>query len=382
MPKRRARGEGSLYRIKSGPSTGRWAAAVTISLPGEPQRRKVFIGTTREEARQRMKDADFRGDVQRGTPKSTGTLSDLVRDRLTERADRVKPRTIQQYRDVFRLHIEPYIGKRRAQDFTPEDVDRLFERLASDGRTAHTRRLVRAVLSGAFRWGMRRRRVSVNPFAMIEPQRVPRKRMKVWSEAQVATFLAAAHADRYYALFVLAICVGMRQGELIALTWDDVDLRRGAISVQETAGEKSQGAPVMDDPKSPRSVRRILLPGVAHDALRAQREASMAERVTRRSPFVFADTEGGALHARNLRERHWKPLIALAKLPKIRFHDLRHSYASMALAAGTPLKVVSETLGHATPEFTARVYQHISPTMQKDAAKTMDDVLRGAIGRG
>ena len=96
MPKRRARGEGSLYRIKSGPSTGRWAAAVTISLPGEKQRRKVFTGDTREDARQKMKDAEHRGAIARGAPTLTGTVAELVRDRLLERAERVKPNTIEQ----------------------------------------------------------------------------------------------------------------------------------------------------------------------------------------------------------------------------------------------------------------------------------------------
>ena len=380
MGKRRARGEGSLYRIKSGPSTGRWAAAVTISLPGEKQRRKVFTGDTREDARQKMKDAEHRGTIARGAPTSTGTVAELVRDRLLERAERVKPNTIEQYRNLNRIHIEPYIGNRKLSTITPEDIDRYFERLGRDGAGAHTRRLVRAVLSGAFRWGMRRRRVFANPFDLIEPQRIPKKRMSVWNESQVAKFLAVARKSHLYAFFLVAVSTGMRLGELIALKWEDVDLRRGAISVQETAGEVDSGKPRLGSAKTLGSIRRILLPGIAVDVLRAQREASMAH--PRRSPFVFPDSIGGALHGRNVRQRFFKPLLAEARLPKIRFHDLRHSYASLALAAGTPLKVVSETLGHATPEFTARVYQHVSPTMQKDAAKTMDDVLRGAIGRG
>ena len=352
-----------------------------ISLPGEPRRRKVFIGDTREHARQRMKDAEFRGTVSRGAPKQTGTVAELVRDRLTERSERIKPTTLELYRYVFKSYIDPYIGKRKLATLTPEDIDRYFERLTNDGKGAHTRRMVRAVLSGAFRWGLRRRRVLSNPLAMIEPQRIPKKRMSVWSEAQVARFLAVARGTQLYPFFVVAVSTGMRLGELIALTWDDVDLRRGAISVQETAGETSTGKPRMGSAKTAGSIRRILLPSIAIEVLRVQREASMANHTLRRSTYVFPDTEGGALHGRNVRQRHFKPLLAEANLPKIRFHDLRHSYASMALAAGTPLKVVSETLGHSTPEFTARVYQHISPTMQKDAAQTMDDVLRGAIAR-
>jgi|GEM_PF-3005306 len=311
MAKRRAAGEGSLYEIKSGPSKGKWAAAVTISLPGEKQRRKVFTGETREHVRQLMKDAEYRGDVSRGAPKMSGTVGELVHDRLIERADRLKPRTIEQYRNIFRLHIDPYIGKRRAQDLTAEDVDRFFDRLAKDGRTPHIRRLVRAVLSGAYRWGMRRRRVSTNPLEMIEPQRIAKKRMNVWNESQAAKFLDVARGHRLYAFFVLALSVGMRLGELIALKWDDVDLRRGALSVQETAGEVKRGKPTMGDPKSAGSIRRILLPGLAIEALRAQREASMADHASQRSPYVFPDSDGGAMHARNVRERQFKPTIAL-----------------------------------------------------------------------
>jgi len=378
---RRAKGEGSLYQIKSGPSKGKWAASVTVSLPGEPQKRKTLIGKTREHARQRMKDAEFRGEFARGT-QGDGTVSDLVRERLTERTDRIKASTLDLYRYIFSSKIDPYIGKRKAARMTADDIDLFFARLAEDGSSQHIRRLVRAVLSGAYRWGMKRRKVATNPFDLVEPQRIEKKRSSVWNETQIAQFLSVARSSRLYPFFVVAISTGLRLGELIALSWEDVDLRRGSVSIQTTASEKGRGLARMGSAKTERSIRQVLLPSIALDAIRAQKEASLASLALRRSPYVFPGDEGGALHGRNVRERYFKPLSKAAKLPKIRFHDLRHSYASLALAAGTPLKVVSETLGHATPEFTARVYQHVNATMQKDAAKTMDDVLRGAIGRG
>jgi integrase len=406
MPLRRAAGEGSIYEIKSGRYKGQFASALTISRPGEPRRRRVFRGKRREEVRQKLLAAQRDGVGVQSAP-ARETIAGLLEAFIVERSSRVKPKTIKQYRDVARLHIEPFIGAKRVRDFTPDDADAFLAEIRRRGRSAQMQRLARIVLAMAWKLAVRRRRVLYSPLDAVDPIAVPRKRMTTWSEEEVRAFLGWAAGDRYERLFVLALTVGMREGELLGLRRSDVNVREGALFIQETAHETA-GSVSAAAAKTAGSRRRIDLPAIAIAAVRAQIKAVMADEATADSPWLFPDTDGGAFAARNLRQRHFRRIAdrcacghdahparekTKARKPssgrctscacrkykpaitRIRFHDLRHTFATLALANGVPVKVVSEILGHSSIKVTLDYYGHVTSGMQRAATITMNGVF-------
>jgi integrase len=225
--------------------------------------------------------------------------------------------------------------------------------------------------------------------------RAPRTTMQTLTAAQVRQLLEAAKGDRLQALYVLAASTGMRQGELLGLQWEDVDLDRGAVQVRHQLQEVA-GRLALVEPKTARSRRRVDLPAVAVMALIEHRGCMKRAGGSVGEGYVFTDTEGGPLRKSNLLRRSFFPLLSLRDLrealrkqgvaedalpkplPRIRFHDLRHTAATLHLAGGTHPKVVQEMLGHSTIGMTLDTYSHTGPSMQKEAAATMDRLLGGA----
>ncbi len=196
---------------------------------------------------------------------------------------------------------------------------------------------------------------------------------------QVGLFLNAVRGDRLEALYVAAVTTGMRQGELLALRWSDVDLEGRAVRVRATLVETKSGFEFAE-PKSARSRRQISLTLVAATALRRHRAAQIEERLRAGAAWtdhdlVFASGVREPLDGSNILRRSFYPLLAGANLPHVRFHDLRHSAATLMLSHGVPLKIVSEILGHSQISITADTYMHVTPGMQREAAAALDNVF-------
>jgi integrase len=316
----------------------------------------------------------------------TGTLGDPQRLTVATYLTRwlkdsarpaVRESTYRSYEGIIRLHVAPRIGGGALSKLTPAHVQGLLTSLEDADKSARLRQLVFAVLhralGQALRWGMVPRNVCD---AVVRP-RAPKPTMQTLDPDQVRRLLDAARGDRLEALYVLAVGTGMRQGELFGLQWEDVDWDRGAVAVRRQLAE-GNGHPVLVDPKTARSRRRIDLPALAVVALLEHRERM---RVTGRSVaegYVFSDTAGGPLRASNVLRYSFVPLLQRAGLPRIRFHDLRHTAATLLLAEGVHPKVVQERLGHAQISMTLDTYSHVLPSMGKDAAAKLDTLLRGA----
>ena len=220
--------------------------------------------------------------------------------------------------------------------------------------------------------------------------------MRTLDAAQVRLLLAEAKGDRLEALYVLAVSTGMRQGELLGLQWEDIDLDRGTVQIRHQLHELA-GQHALVEPKTAKSRRRVDLPALAVVALMEHRERMRTQGFSVGEGYVFTDTKGGPLRKSNLLRRSFVPLLdlrntrealrtqdvaedALPKpLPRIRFHDLRHTAATLHLASGTHPKVVQEMLGHSTISMTLDTYSHTVPSMQREAAATMDRLL-GHLG--
>jgi integrase len=235
---------------------------------------------------------------------------------------------------------------------------------------------IRKALGDAARWGMTVRNVA----ELASPPRPRRVEMQTWTAEELRAFLEHVEGERLYAVWMLAASTGMRRGEVLGLRWRDVDLDRARVSVRQTlvlAGRQV----VTSEPKTSRGRRSIALDPRTVSALRAWRRAQAAERLAWGSAWadsglVFTREDGTPIHPEWLSDAfEWR--VKVAGLPRIRFHDLRHTHASLGLAAGIPVKVMSERLGHTSSSFTADAYQHVTPALEEQAASTVAGLVFG-----
>lgn len=247
--------------------------------------------------------------------------------------------------------------------------------------TAYTVRMCHKVLRQALNDALRLGLVYRNAAVLVKPPRSRPREIAFYTEEQARTLLSAAAGDRLEALVVLALATGMREGELLALTWDDVDLENSSVLVRANLVYTREGT-FREEVKSGHSRRRIALPSLAVEALQRHRVHQAEERL-RLGPIwqdvnlVFPNMFGRFYNVHNWRSKWFYRLLRRAGLPRIRPHDLRHTAATLLLARGVPVKVVSEMLGHANVGITLSIYGHVLPHMQQQAADTMDAMLRG-----
>jgi integrase len=237
------------------------------------------------------------------------------------------------------------------------------------------------VLHRAFDAALRLGLVQRNVCDVVEVPRMRHYEMTTLSEEQVQHLLRAATGERLEALYVLALATGMRQGELLALTWRDVDLESASLHVRSTLHVTREGY-VFAEPKTKLSRRTIALSPIAVNALRAHRMRHVEERLRAGQAWedldlVFPNSVGRPIDGIHLLKYRFYPLLAQAGLPRMRFHDLRHTSATLLLGRGVNPKIVSEMLGHSHVSVTLGIYSHVLPHMQLEAAKAMNEALGG-----
>ena len=207
----------------------------------------------------------------------------------------------------------------------------------------------------------------------VDPPRVAKSEIKPLSPTEVSDLLAAAAGDRLESLYIVAIGTGLRLGELCGLQWSDVNLKDGVLSVRHTLTEVG-GKLTLTEPKTAKGRRLVTLPQRVVDSLAEHRKRAVASGFAGLS-WVFTNTIGGPLRRSHFHRNEFKPMLKHAGLPDIRFHDLRHTSATLLLAQGVHPKVVQERLGHAHISLTLDTYSHVLPSMQADAANRMDAML-------
>jgi len=370
---RRYNGEGTVAKRRD----GRWVAAVSL----QGGRRKFVYARTREEAGKKLTELlKAKGD---GLPIPTDrrVLRDFMQWWLEAVRPSLRPRTWQRYSEFVRLHIVPELGRLPISRITVEHVHRLHTKKLDQGLSASTVRHIHAVLRKALgdaaRWGL----VTRNVVALAKPPRPERREMTTLAPEQARAFVESARAERLEALFVLGLTTGMRRGELLGLRWKDVDLKRGVLHVSATLQRTAKGF-VFAEPKTARARRQIILTELAKTGLKQHRAKQAEERLRLGAAWednnlVFANEAGRPIEATNLVQRSFRRILARADLPLIRFHDLRHTYATLALGRGVHPKVVSDALGHADISTTLNLYSHVTAAMHQQAADALDAVLRG-----
>lgn len=222
-----------------------------------------------------------------------------------------------------------------------------------------------------------------NPCDVCELPRLEKTEMKYFTRDQVSTFLQTAKADKHFLVFLLALETGMRPEEYLAVQWKDIDLESGILSVRRAlVWNRKGGGFRFEEPKTNKSRRSIPLSNSVVSALKVYRRTQLEQRMKLGFDYanldlVFATELGTPISSKNLRDRHFKPLMTKAELPEIRLYDLRHTTATLLLSAGENPKVVSERLGHASIVLTLDTYSHVLPTMQKEATNKIEKLMFG-----
>lgn len=378
---RRGNNEGSLYQMPDG---SRWAAS--ISLPGG--KRKVVYGKTRAEAARKLSSAIR--DRDKGLPlvgerESLGAY--LTRWLETARPT-IRERSFDRYEEVVRLHVAPTLGKVPLARLTPAQLQGLYSKKLGEGMAPASvvkmHVVIRRALAQAERWGV----VARNVATLVDRPRIAQQEMKTLSPEQARSLLAVTtqpgEPERHWwggeAFYALALGTGLRLGELLALRWADVDLDSRSFQVRATLQQRTaRGGPMLAEPKTTRSRRQVLLTSGAVEALRRHHARQAGERLKlgptwEDNNLVFPNALGRPQEAPIVR-RSFHALLERAGLPRIRFHDLRHTAATLLLGRGVHPKMVSEMLGHASIAITLDLYSHVTPTMQREAANVMESIL-------
>ena len=371
---RRGRGEGSVFKR----GDGVWVASVSAGydLSGK-RRRLVGYGSSKQEALDELKK------LQNEDPNAPA----LERDKMTVAAwfdhwleGIVKPQrtdnTYRSYEQRIRLTIKPKLGFLLLRQVQAEHLEKLYKEMGEAGESVRVRELTHAVLRAGFKSAMKKKHIRSSPCDLVDgAPRFVRPNHVPLTQEQTLQLVEASRKSKHrlHALVVLAVSTGARQGELFGLAWEDVDLDAGVMHIRHSLQEIN-GHFKLKEPKSKASRRSITLPEFASEAMKEHRKRMLAEG--RIACPVFCDTEGGYLRKSNYLRKVFKPLLAKAKLPDVRFHDLRHGHATMMIGMGENMKLVQERLGHNQVSVTLGFYHHVRTADHEQAAARIDSAFK------
>jgi len=374
MMGRRGNGEGTITRRKN----GGWMAQYT-TYTAEGRKRKTLYGKTRQEVAAKL--AKALSDRENGFSFDAGkmTVGEYLGRWLTGSVQgTVRTSTFERHEQIVRVHVKPALGRVGLKNLTSAHVRGLITEKLETGLAPATVRKVHSTLHKALSQAVTDGLIPRNA-ADVKVLRPAPKEMRPLSEGEARTLLEAARGDRFEALYALAITTGLRRGELLGLRWDDVDLERGTLRVGR-ALVREGGRHTVGETKTRRGRRQVNLTPRTVNALRAHRERQLEEKMRLAGLYedrglIFTTQRGTSVNPENLVKRSFKPLLNRAGLPEIRFHDLRHTCATLLLGRGVHPKLVQELLGHATIAMTLDTYSHYLPSMGDQAAGAMRDAL-------
>jgi integrase len=375
VAKKRGNGEGSITRRKDGLYMARYTVQTATGT-----KRKTLYGKTRNEVSEKLTKAMADRDDGLVFDADNLKVGEYLERWLVDSVlDTVRPTTYERYEQIVRIHVRPAIGSVKLKNLTPVHVRGLYREKLEAGLSARTVQYIHVTLHKALKQAVQDGLIPRNATEAVKAPQVRREEMRPLSAEQVKVLLEVARGDRLEALYVLAIHTGLRQGELLGLKWEDVDLESGTLRVRRTL-VTAKGGPVLTAPKTKGSRRSVKLTQGAVEALRSHlkhqlQEIDRAGSLWRENGLMFASESGEPLDRRYLTSCRYKALLKRAELPMIRFHDLRHTCATLLLSKNVNPKIVSEMLGHASIAITLDTYSHVLPNMRDQAAAAMEAAL-------
>jgi integrase len=376
LSKKRGNGEGSIHRRKG----GGWCAQYTV-YTAKGRKRKTLYGRTRAEVAAKL--AKALSDREGGITFDAGNLrlGDYLQRWLEDsKKGSVKRVTYEGYARQVRNHLVPTLGRIKLKALTPAHLRGLYREKTETGLSARTVGYIHATIHNALKQAVEDGLVPRNVADAVKPPQLCKEEIQPLTPEQAKMLLEAVGGDGLEALYVLAVTAGLRQGELLGLKWEDIALDRGLLQVRRTLSGTNGGEPVFSDPKTAKGRRSVKLTARAVEALKRHRERQLEEceevaGLWQNHGLVFPTQVGTPMSRHNLVARSFKPLLKRARLPEIRFHDLRHTCATLMLAVGANPKVAQETLGHANVTITLDTYSHLLPNMQDEVAEKVNELL-------
>lgn len=371
---RRGPHEGSIYER----TDGRWVGSVHLGYANGKRIRRSFYGATRAEVAAKLLTAQRAKVDGLPLPPERLTVAAYLTGWLDGKAPELRPATMRSYRGMVDGHLIPRLGHLRLARLGPADVRAMMTAELAAGKSPRSVGYMRGVLRVALAQAVRDGLLARNVAALAEPPRVPAYTATTLDPEQARVFLRSVAGERLAALYTVAVALGLRQGEALALRWEDVDLDAGTLTVRASL-QRVGGHLVPVEPKSRTSYRTLPLPTFAIAALREHRRRQRQDRLLAGSAwhetgYLFTTTVGTPLDGPTVThglQRH----LAAAGLPRLRFHDLRHSCASLLLAEGVNPRTVMELLGHSQVSLTLNTYSHVLPALTRDAVDRLDTLL-------
>ncbi|MBV6697373.1 site-specific integrase [Kitasatospora aureofaciens] len=402
----RANGDGTVYQRKD----GRWEAAGYVLAVGDTRKRVRVYGTTRKDALAKLTEKIATSNRGVPAPSAQGSVAAFLTYWLeTVAVHRLRENTHTRYTACTRLYLIPGLGKKKLSKLTAKDVRTWLDQLRTTcqccARGLDTARdqpqccaagkccskrlspltlaYVHSVLKSALEHAVREEEIPRNVARNVRMGTPRPRRFEPLTVDEARDLLTAVRGHRLQALFELALRTGLRKGELLGLRWEDLDLIGGTASIRRTLQRTNSGGLTALPTKTQSSERRIALPTECLHSLRDHRDRQAQEREAAGegwsdSCYVFTAPGGGPIEGATL-TRHFNTLLRRATLRRIRFHDLRHTAATLLLEQGVELVVIKELLGHAHIGVTATVYAHVRLRLQRDSIDLLGQALRDAI---
>jgi integrase len=366
-------GEGSVYQRKD----GRWVAQFYL----ETGKKKCLYRKSEKEARAALRKALH--ELEQGTL-ATGPQQTLkvYLEHWLEQVQRptIRLSTYTSYRTVLDKHLIPCLGSIQLQRLAPQHVQAFYANKLQEGLSARRVRVFHALLHTALGNAVKWNLVARNVCDVVIPPVPKRHEIRPLNQEQAKHFLQVVQEHKLEALFTVALVTGMRRGELLGLHWQDLDLERGSIHVRRSINRVGTFGLIVSEPKTARSRRKIMLPHFVLEVLRRHHARQQERRVEagiqwKEKDIVFCNGYGGYREPSDV-HRDFKRILKEAELPNMRFHDLRHSAATLLLGMGVNPKIVQELLGHSSISMTMDIYSHVLPSMQQEAMDKFDDLFR------
>ena len=389
---RAAHGSGTIRKKtvnRGGKTYTYWEARVTIGRdPGTgKQIQRSFSGKTQKEVREKMQAAAVAVNDNEYFEPSKMTVGQWLDIWTKEYLNSVKPRTVEAYKTNIDHHIKPAIGALRLSALSPIDVQHLYNGLKNqktgEPLSAKTKKNVHGTLHKALEKAAALGYIRHNPADRPDLPKVEKAEIKPLDDEGMRAFLEVIKGHEYETIYLVTLFTGMREGEVLGLTWDCVDFKNGKITIKQQLQKRRGTGGIYELVSTKNGKARIIVPArYVMQLLKDQRKRQLESRLRAGQAWnncmnlVFTNAIGGHLSAQTVYLK-FKKLAEEAGVPSARFHDLRHSYAVAALRSGDDIKTVQGNLGHHTAAFTLDTYAHVTEQMKKDSANRMDSFIDG-----
>ena len=379
MAKRRPSGDGMVRKRED----GRWEGRIVVGHKenGDSIFRYVYAPTQKELSAKLRQNIDAYQGVDL-TEDSSMTLGEWLDQWLNDIAGTIRPATLIRYRGTVENHIRPKLGNKIISQVTPKDIQRLYDKLAQSGNlhtgaglSGGTIYGIHGMLHEALQAAQQTHLIASNPTEQVTVPKFTYGSKQILTEEQLDVFMKVIAEDEiWYDFFYTELTTGLRRGEICGLKWEDFDEVAGTLKVCRTVYREAGGELTAGDTKTNAGTRKILLPASTAAVLSERKESALSEWIFPNLLKPEQPTDPGSAY------RQLKVLLKRAGLPNIRFHDLRHTFATHALASGVDVKTLSGILGHTRAAFTLDTYTHTTGDMQRRASEVVGDFLTDIFG--